>query len=99
MNRLDLIIDALELEWKQNNNEKFYDKYIYALAAARELKELKPVAWGAKSIYGGFEGLSFDKQPRFDSPLYALDKALAQLEQDPVAVKVISQHTNIQSTS
>ena len=45
MNKIDLIIDALELAWKENNNEKFYDKYIHALAAARELKALKPVAW------------------------------------------------------
>jgi hypothetical protein len=33
----------------------------------------EPVAWAAKSIYGDFEGLSFDKQPRFDTPLYSLD--------------------------
>ena len=36
-------------------------------------KALKPVAWAAKSVYGGYEGLSFDKQPRFDIPLYALE--------------------------
>jgi len=43
-------------------------------ACARELRELKPVAWAAPSIYGGFEGLSFDKSSRFDTPLYALEK-------------------------
>jgi hypothetical protein len=44
MNKIDLIIDALELAWK-DNNEKFYDRYIQALAGVRELKALKPVAW------------------------------------------------------
>jgi hypothetical protein len=43
MNKIDLIIDALELAWKENNNEKFYDKYIHAIAAARELRALQPV--------------------------------------------------------
>jgi hypothetical protein len=71
MNQLNLIINALQ------NCSKFQPKnYIEidkALAAAHELRELKPVAWAAKSIYG-FEGLSFDKQPHFDTPLYALDE-------------------------
>jgi len=43
-------------------------------ACARKLRELKPVAWAAPSIYGGFEGLSFDKSSRFDTPLYALNE-------------------------
>jgi hypothetical protein len=71
MNRLDLIIDALDV-----SESLFYDqtKLQEALQAARELQALKPVAWGSKSIYGGLEGLSFDKQPRFDTPLYALEE-------------------------
>jgi len=32
------------------------------------------VAWAAPSIYGEYEGLSFDKSSRFDTPLYALDE-------------------------
>ena len=95
MNKIDLIIENIEyakLVTEQAHKDELLDE---ALAAARELKALKPVAWGAKSIYGGFEGLSFDKQPRFDTPLYAL----AQPEQEPVAVKVISKHTDTQSTS
>jgi hypothetical protein len=71
MNRLDLIIDALE---KAKDGWQCFDEYEKALAAARELQAMKPVAWAAKSIYGNFEGLSFDKQPRFDTPLYALDE-------------------------
>jgi hypothetical protein len=73
MNRLDLIIENIEyakLVTEQAHKDELLDE---ALAAARELKELKPVAWAAPSIYGGFEGLSFDKQPRFDTPLYALE--------------------------
>lgn len=54
MNKIDLIIDALELAWKENNNEKFYDKYIYALAAARELKALKPVGEFKKDQHGAW---------------------------------------------
>ena len=32
----------------------------------------EPVAWAAQSVWGELEGLSFEKQPRFDIPLYAL---------------------------
>lgn len=73
MNRLDLIIENIEyskLVTVQAHKDELLDE---ALAAARELKALKPVAWAAKSIYGDFEGLSFDKQPRFDTPLYSLE--------------------------
>jgi len=42
MNRLDLIIDALE---KAKDGWQCFDEYEKALAAARELKALKPVAW------------------------------------------------------
>jgi hypothetical protein len=42
MNRLDLIIDALE---KAKDGWQCFDEYEKALAAARELRELKPVAW------------------------------------------------------
>jgi len=46
---------------------------ISSLEAELAKPEQEPVAWAAKSIYGGFEGLSFEKQPRFDTPLYALE--------------------------
>jgi hypothetical protein len=70
MNKIGLIIDALE-----RANELWLTEPIgeQALAAARDLQALQPGAWSAKSSYGGFEGLSFDKQPRFDTPLYALE--------------------------
>jgi hypothetical protein len=71
MNKIDTIIDALESAYEDKAG--WCDKVNEALYAAHELKALKPVAWGAKSIYGDFEGLSFEKQPRFDTPLYALE--------------------------
>ena len=71
MNKLDLIIDRLEHCKGLTQIDRMHLKK--ALAAARELRALKPVAWAAKSVYGGYEGLSFDKQPRFDIPLYALE--------------------------
>ena len=41
MNKIDLIIDALE----QSTPKVNWDRHHKALAAARELRELKPVAW------------------------------------------------------
>jgi hypothetical protein len=73
MNKIDLIIENIEyakLVKEQAHKDELLEE---ALAAARELRELKPVAWAAPSIWGGLEGLSFDKQPRFDTPLYALE--------------------------
>ena len=69
MKKIDLIIDALSVA----ESSVWSDKIAEALAAARELRALKPVAWGAKSIYGGFEGMSFYESSRFETPLYALD--------------------------
>ena len=71
MNKIDLIIDALE--GVAISSCQPHKNVLEALAAARELRELKPAAWAAPSLYGGYEGLSFDKQPRFDIPLYALE--------------------------
>ena len=42
MDKIDLIIDALE---KAQDGWQCFDEYEKALAAARELKALKPVAW------------------------------------------------------
>lgn len=45
MKRLDLIIDALETSKPINQESSIpFDKHLKALAAARELRELKPVA-------------------------------------------------------
>ena len=58
MNRLDLIIDALELAIETSEFERVNAVYRQALTAARELKALKP------------EGIS----PINGASLYALDE-------------------------
>ena len=72
MNRLDLIIKCMDeiLNDELPSPEKMMTAYRYA----HELRALKPVAWGEKLSWGKLEGLSFDKQPRFDTPLYALNE-------------------------
>lgn len=65
MNKIDLIIDALE---KARDGWQCFDEYEKALAAARELRELKPVLW--KSTGDAW----FYEKPLFEAtPLYALD--------------------------
>ena len=67
MNKIDLIIDALE-----RANELWLTEPIgeQALAAARKLRELKPVAYMDK------KGLVFNDttHPHLYTPLYALDE-------------------------
>jgi len=68
MNRLDLIIDALSdcAGWRYKDDEKI-DK---ALAAARELQALKPVAYIDK------KGSLFNDttHPHLCTPLYSLNE-------------------------
>ena len=67
MNRLDLIIDALDV-----SESLFYDqtKLQEALQAARELKALQPVA------YMDSRGVLFNNttHPHLNTALYALDE-------------------------
>jgi hypothetical protein len=72
MNKIDLIIDALECD------SGFYDehKLKQAIAAAHELKALKPVAWQNKYFpdeVNRHKRISMHPQ----IPLYALDKEQA----------------------
>jgi hypothetical protein len=70
MNKIDLIIDALE------RKEGFYNKYKLenALEAARELRELKPVAW-FEMFEGGYVEVDTDVEGKPNTiPLYALDE-------------------------
>jgi hypothetical protein len=62
MNKIDLIIDALE----RTHRDVFVMK---ALAAARELKALKPVGYIDK------KGIMFNEttHPHLHTPLYALE--------------------------
>ena len=67
MNRLDLIIAALE---KAQDGWQCFDEYEKALAAARELRALKPVG------YMDSRGILFNNttHPQLNTALYALDE-------------------------
>jgi hypothetical protein len=66
MNRIDLIIDALQ---KAKDGWQCFDEYEKALVAARELKSLKPVG------YMDSRGVLFNKttHPQLNTPLYAFE--------------------------
>jgi hypothetical protein len=70
MNKIDLIIDALKLACHETYGLAASDCYSQALAAARELRELKPVA------YMDSKGVLFNNttHPHLNTPLYALDE-------------------------
>ena len=66
MSKIDLIIDALQ---KAKDGWQCFDEYEKALAAARELKALKPVGYIDK------KGIMFNDttHPHLHTPLYALE--------------------------
>jgi len=69
MNKLDLIIGALEKYIAFTPS--FYDLGKEALDAARELRDMKPVAWMDWSM----DGPSYsDRETSCGTPLYALDE-------------------------
>jgi hypothetical protein len=71
MNKIDLIIDALELARNEIHDPTLWtDKVDEALAAAHELKTLKPVG------YMDSRGILFNEttHPQLNTPLYALDE-------------------------
>ena len=72
MKRLDLIIDALVYAKGESLSYEVWDRVDKALAAARELRELKPVAWFELS-----DGMYFEVAEEYQghentTPLYAL---------------------------
>jgi hypothetical protein len=70
MQRIDLIIDALE---KAKDGWQCFDEYEQALAAACELKALKPVGMASQHITNGaalFDGVVLPEE----TLLYALDE-------------------------
>jgi hypothetical protein len=71
MNKIDLIINALK------NCSAFQPKKYYeidkALAAARELKALEPVAWWNPEYESDFK-ISLNEFQGWNVPLYALDE-------------------------
>jgi hypothetical protein len=73
MDKIDLIIDALELAAETSEFERINTLYKQALAAARELRELTPVGMASKHIYRGaalFDGVVLPEE----TLLYALDE-------------------------
>ena len=69
MNKIDTIIENImyaKLVTEQAHRDELLDE---ALAAAHELRDLKPVAWASTAIWGELEGFSF-----YESPLYRLDE-------------------------
>ena len=70
MKRLDLIIDALETSKPINQESSIsFDKHLKALAAARSLRDMEPVAWMQNS-----SELYVHDRPTiyYTVPLYAL---------------------------
>jgi hypothetical protein len=75
MNKIDLIIDALESYFCLDDSNQFtMDKAYAALAAARELKALKPVAWRYKGNFHDFDPSEWASPEFVVTPLYALDE-------------------------
>lgn len=74
MNRLDLIIENIEyakLVNVQAHRDELLDE---ALAAARELKELKPMAWMMPEYGDVLSANEADGTGIYNIPLYALDE-------------------------
>jgi hypothetical protein len=72
MNKIDIIIDALQ---KAKDGWQCFDEYVKALAAARELKALKPVAFienhkAGKNLSWSQDDLPYAKATK----LYDLDE-------------------------
>ena len=80
MNRLDLIIDALECAKQQTIKGVMYPAGYHmmlaqALAAARELRDLKPVAWIDEGFIEWENNHSqFWAEKNHGTKLYALDE-------------------------
>ena len=71
MNKIDLIIDALD---KAKDGWQCFDEYEKALTAARELKVLKPMAWMLPKYNDVISAYETDGTGIYNIPLYALDE-------------------------
>jgi hypothetical protein len=74
MNRIDTIVAALEFA-SDNSDKANFEYHIVekALAAARELKELKPVAWMIPKFGDVISADETDGIGIYNIPLYALE--------------------------
>ena len=69
MNKIDLIINALEFSLSYTPH---YARHEAALAAARELRNMKPVAWEYKGDLYGIYPCDWVSPDDSVTPLYAL---------------------------
>jgi hypothetical protein len=67
MNKIDLIIDALQ---KAKDGWQCFDEYEKALAEARSLRELKPVAWMLPEYGDVLPASQADGTGIYNIPLY-----------------------------
>jgi hypothetical protein len=74
MNRLDIIIDVLEIAANEVESAYVASHIDEALAAARELKALKPVAWIGDKPFSITRYETVAVKAGFSTPLYALDE-------------------------
>jgi len=75
MNKIETIIAALEFASDNSNKANFqYHIVEKALAAARELKALQPVAWMLPEYGDVISASETDGEGIYTIPLYALDE-------------------------
>ena len=74
MNKIDIIIDVLEIAANEVESAYVASHIDEALAAARELKALKPVGYGFKGLNDQIMDCATDKDVEYCIPLYALDE-------------------------
>jgi hypothetical protein len=74
MNKIDLIIDALESAYEDKAG--WCDKVNEALYAARKLRELKPVGAFVKAIHGDYPTMSWKEGyvAKIGDKFYTLDE-------------------------
>jgi hypothetical protein len=75
MNKLNLIIEAIEFSKLVDNQVHRNELIEDALEDLCELRDIKPVAWAATSEDGAVEAIGYSKSRRFDTPLYALEQS------------------------
>ena len=75
MNKIDLIIEALEHSMNEIFCDSQFDKLAEALTAARELRDMKPVAWTGVSGVGERIVCESKIYPFLNTPLYALEQS------------------------
>ena len=87
MNKIDLIIDALELAIETSEFERVNSVYRQALAAVRELRDLKIVAKHVCNLWINPETSEYevDRCTHPINEVIPVYTALAQHEQEPVA--------------